>query len=47
VTGSNDEGDFISLPEDKMQKYADMFQKPEIFTKEQVEDTIGFTFISF
>lgn len=47
VAGSNDEGEFISLPEDKMRQYTERFQKPEVFTKEQVDDTIGLTFINF
>ncbi len=38
VAGSNDDGDFVSLAEDKIRQYSDRFQKPEAFTKEQVED---------
>lgn len=46
ITASNDDGEFVSLPEDKMHQYTEMFQKPEVFTKEQVENTMGFHFIS-
>jgi hypothetical protein len=47
VVGSNDEGEFVSLTEDEMRKCAERFQKPEVFTQEQVEDTIGFTLTTF
>jgi len=38
VVGSNDDGDFVSLTEDKIRQYSDRFQKTETFTQEQVED---------
>lgn len=47
VAGSNDEGEFVSLTEDKIWQYSDRFQKPEAFTQEQVEDASGYIFISF
>ncbi|MFZ5944277.1 MAG: DUF3846 domain-containing protein [Bacillota bacterium] len=38
LVGSNDDGDFVSLTEDKIRQYSDRFQKTETFTQEQVED---------
>ncbi|KTE90727.1 hypothetical protein AT727_23970 [Desulfitobacterium hafniense] len=38
VASSNDDGDFVSLTEDKIRQYSDRFQKTETFTQEQVED---------
>lgn len=45
VAGSNDEGEFVSLTEDKIRQYSDRFQEPEAFTQEQVEDASGYIFI--
>ena len=47
VAGSNDDGEFVSLSEDKIRQYSDRFQKPETFTQEQVEDVSGYIFKSF
>lgn len=47
VVGSNDDGDFVSLTEDKIRQYSDRFLKPEAFTQEQVEDASGYIFISY
>ncbi len=47
VGGSNDDGEFVSLAEDKIQQYSDQFQKPEAFTQEQVEGVPGYLFIGF
>jgi len=47
VAGSNDDGDFVSLTEDKIRQYSDRFQTPETFTQEQVEDASDYIFISF
>lgn len=45
VAGSNDEGEFVSLTEDKIRQYSDRFQELEAFTQEQVEDASGYIFI--
>lgn len=47
VAGRNDEGEFVSLTEDKIRQYSARFQTPEILTQEQVEDASGYIFISF
>lgn len=47
VVGSNDEGEFVSLTEDRIRQYSDRFQTPEVFTQEQVEGASGFIFIGF
>lgn len=47
VAGSNDDGEFVSLTDDKIRQYSDRFQTPEIFTQDQVEDASGYIFIGF
>jgi hypothetical protein len=47
VAGSNDDGDFVSLTEDKIRQYSDRFQKPEAFTQEQVEDASAIFLLDF
>ena len=47
VVGSNDEGEFVSLTEDKIRQYSDRFQKPETFTQKQVEEASGYIFIGY
>ena len=47
VAGSNDDGEFVSLAEDKIQQYSDQFQKPEAFTQEQVEDAFAIFSLDF
>lgn len=47
VAGSSDDGEFVSLTEDKIRQYSDRFQTPEAFTQEQVEDASGYIFIGF
>lgn len=47
VVGSNDDGEFVSLTEDKIRQYSDRFQKPETFTQEQVEEASGYIFIGY
>lgn len=47
VVGSNDDGDFVSLTEDKIRQYSDRFQTPEIFTQEQVEDASAIFSLDF
>lgn len=47
VAGSNDDGDFVSLAEDKIRQYSDRFQKPEAFTQEQVEDVSAIFSLNF
>lgn len=47
VVGSNDEGEFVSLTEDKIRQYSDRFQTPETFTKEQVEDASAIFSLNF
>ncbi|AGL02868.1 DUF3846 domain-containing protein [Desulfoscipio gibsoniae] len=47
VAGSNDDGDFVSLTEDKIRQYSDRFQKPEAFTQEQVEDASAIFSLNF
>jgi hypothetical protein len=47
IAGCNDEGEFISLTEEQTEEYVQKFLKPETFTKEQINEATGFTFISF
>ena len=47
IAGCNDEGEFISLTEEQTEEYVQKFLKPESFTKEQINEATGFTFISF
>lgn len=47
VVGSNDDGDFVSLTEDKIRQYSDRFQTPETFTQEQVEDASAIFSLDF
>lgn len=39
VCGSNDEGDLVSLTDEEMEKYMDMFYEPEQFTQEEIAET--------
>lgn len=39
VCGSNDEGDLVSLTDEEMEKYTDMFYEPEQFTQEEIMET--------
>ena len=39
VCGSNDEGDLVSLTDEEMEKYTDMFYEPEQFTQEEITET--------
>lgn len=39
VCGSNDEGDLVSLMDEEMEKYTDMFYEPEQFTQEEIMET--------
>lgn len=45
ICGDKD-GEFVSLTNDQINEYSNRFHEPEYFTKEDIEDTIGFTFIS-
>ena len=39
VCGSNDEGELVSLTDEEMEKYTDMFYEPEQFTQEEIAET--------
>ena len=39
VCGSNDEGDLVSLTDEEMEQYMDMFYEPEQFTQEEIAET--------
>lgn len=39
VCGSNDEGDLVSLTDEEMEKYTDMFYELEQFTQEEIAET--------
>lgn len=39
VCGSNDEGDLVSLTDEEMEKFTDMFYEPEQFTQEEIAET--------
>ncbi len=45
IVGYDDEGEFISLTEEQIEKYMQKFLTPESFTKEQIDEAAGFTFI--
>ena len=47
IAGCNDEGEFISLTEEQTEEYMQKFLEPESFTKEQIDEATGFTFLSF
>ncbi len=47
LCGSNDEGEFVSLTEEQINKYTDRFKEPEHYTPEQVEDSIRIEFYSY
>jgi hypothetical protein len=47
LCGSNDEGEFVSLTEEQIDKYTDRFKEPEHYTPEQVEDSIRIEFYSY
>jgi len=47
IAGCNEEGEFISLTEEQTEEYVQKFLKPDGFTKEQINEATGFTFISF
>ena len=47
VAGSNDDGEFVTLAEDKIQQYSDQFQTLETFSQEQVEEAAGYIFIGY
>ena len=40
VIGQNDEGDLISLSEDKIKHYTALFWEPQIFDQAEIDDTI-------
>jgi len=46
IVGYDDEGEFISLTKEQMEEYMQKFLTPESFTKEQIDEATGFTFIS-
>lgn len=39
VCGSNDEGNLVSLTDEEMEKYTDMFYEREQFTQEEIAET--------
>lgn len=47
IVGYDDEGEFISLTEEQTKECMQKFLKPESFTREQIDDATGFTFVSF
>lgn len=47
LCGSNDEGEFVSLTEEQIDKYTNRFKEPEHYTPEQVEDSIRIEFYSY
>ena len=47
LCGSNDEGEFVSLTEEQIDKYTDRFKEPEYYTSEQVEDSICIELYSY
>ncbi len=47
IVGSNKNGDLVSLPEDKIKLYKEMFYEPEEFSQEDIEAKLFFNFIDF
>ena len=47
LCGSNDEGEFVSLTEEQIDKYTNRFKEPEHYAPEQVEDSIRIEFYSY
>ena len=47
LCGSNDEGEFVSLTEEQIDKYTNRFNEPEHYTSEQVENSIRIEFYSY
>ena len=47
LCGSNDEGEFVSLTEEQIDKYTNRFKEPEHYTPEQVEDSIRIEVYSY
>ena len=47
LCGSNDEGEFVSLTEEQIDKYTNRFKEPEYYTLEQVEDSIRIELYSY
>lgn len=47
LCGSNDEGEFVSLTEEQIDKYTNRFKEPEHYTPEQVENNIRIEFYSY
>jgi hypothetical protein len=45
VMSENDEGELLSLTEEKIRYYTDRFWEPESFTQEQINATIGGFFV--
>lgn len=46
VIGSKSNGDFASLPEDKMQKYTSRFWEPEHYTEADIDKALVMRFFS-
>jgi hypothetical protein len=40
ICGSNNEGEMLSLTDEKIEKYTERFKEPEFYTAEEVEDAI-------
>lgn len=47
LCGSNDEGEFVSLTEEQIDKYTNCFREPEYYTPEQVGDSIRIELYSY
>jgi len=47
IVGYNEEGEFISLTKEQTEEHMQKFLKPESFTREQIDEATGFTFVSF
>lgn len=47
VIGSKRNGDFASLPEDKIQKYTSLFWEPEHYTEADINKALVMGFFSF
>ncbi|NLL67845.1 MAG: DUF3846 domain-containing protein [Clostridiaceae bacterium] len=47
LCGSNDEGEFVSLTEEQIDKYTKRFKESEYYTAEQVENSIRIELYSY
>lgn len=47
LVGDDRNGELQSLTDEQVEKYCGLFQTPELYTQEEVEESIGFTFYGF